>query len=162
MPEELKKDVSDAAAISGRSLHAELLFRLSASLEKNHSDSEFLGARLRQKEAELERTKALHEVVHLSNCVMFLLHVVERSNARMTKDEREVAGLAEKAAREGLALEKRLNPELLLEEYRKEIEQAKDMLKVWAPGYFPWPGGPDEDLPPVKQPKRTVKPKPKP
>lgn len=160
MPEDLKTQINDAAALAGRSLHSELLFRLSASLEKNHSESEFLGAKLRQKEAELDLVKANHDIVHLSNCVAFLLELVREAGSKLTKDDREIIAIAEKAAQDGLKLENSLNPELLLEEYRKTISEAKDMLKVWAPGYLPWPRSSAEDEGALPKKTRARKPKP--
>ncbi len=156
MPEELKAEISTAADLSGRSLHAELLFRLGASIQHNRSESDLLGAQMRQQEARMEATSAKLEVIHLANCVKFLLGMIHANNVPVPKEERDLLEIAELAARDGMRHEKELNPDLLLEEYRRTFAEAKDMLKVWAPNYYPWPGGPE---PEPKRVKRTRNPK---
>lgn len=140
MPEELKTRISDAAAIAGRSLHAELLFRLGASLEHNKNESELLGAKLRRQEAELETMKVKHEVIDLANVVLFLLAMIESREWKPEDEDREMMDFAAELAQEKLRYQTQLNPELLLEEYRQTFDEAKKMLKFWAPGYYPWPG----------------------
>lgn len=156
MPEQLKEEIAAAAELSGRSLHAELLFRLGASIEHNRSESDLLGVRMRLQESRMECAQIKMEVIHLANCVKFLLAVVSTHNVPIERSAKDFFESCERAAKEGLRYEKELNPELLLEEYRRTFEEAKDMLKMWAPGYYPWPGEPES--PPIRA-KRMRKPK---
>jgi len=132
MPDDLKARIAESADANGRSLHAELLLRLNASFRLNKVEADTTRDRLQTAESKLRETILMQRLVHLGNCAMFLLQAIRGPDPKGAIEAySDLVGISEDAAQQALAYERELSPAMRLEEYRKEIEAAKELLRVW-------------------------------
>lgn len=138
MPDDLKAKIADSADANGRSLHAELLLRLSESFRLNQADADTSQARLQLAESKLKETQVMQHALHLGHCVMFLLQALGGPDPKgALKAFPDLINTAEEAATAALEYERELSPAKRLEEYRLAIEEAKDLLLVWRANMLP-------------------------
>lgn len=151
MPDEMKAKISATAAASGRSLHAELLFRLEESFRLTEDDAELARTRIQLKESRLRESIVQGEALFLSYCVDWLFEAAEMSGAVFEKDAAKLSVDAKATAKKVKSYEHELNPELRLEEFRKTIEEVKAIAYYWAPKARPWPGATVQKKPRLKK-----------
>lgn len=151
MPEELKIRVAESAAANGRSVHSELLLRLSTSFEQNKTDADASRAGLQLAESRLRETLLMQQAFHMGHCITFLLHAINGPDPKgVTNVFPDLLEISGKAAKTALAYEREINPAIRLEEYRRSIEEAKEMLRVWQFEQLPFFGeGPVDDTGPT-------------
>lgn len=155
MPDELKSQIVSCAQLSGRSLHSEILFRLSESLQNNRTESDKLGEEMRGAEDRLRISQVREHAHHLAMCVEVLLQMLRGPDPKAAmKAFSDLLEIAESAALEAKKYEWDLNPRKRLREYEKSIEKAEELLRVWAPRMLPWTG---EGVPEDMQEKPTSK-----
>lgn len=158
MPEELKAKVASFAAESGRSLHAELLFRLEESFRLNQGDADLARTRMTLAEVRTRESVVQGEALFLGWCVAWLLNTVKENGITFEGEAKGLEVDAKKFADKVKAYERELNPDLRLEEYRQAVEETRSLAKYWHPKARPWPGAVQDP----KKPSARKKPKPKP
>jgi uncharacterized protein YyaL (SSP411 family) len=139
MPEELKKQVADAAVESGRSVHSELLFRLSASFDRNVIETGVTKAQMQLAESKTRESQVQGEALFLAYATQWLVDTVG-AIPEVRERHGELLAEVKQAAQHALRFEFELNPEIRLEHYREAIEAGRELVKKWRPKMVPWPG----------------------
>lgn len=153
MPDELKAQITSLAAESGRSLHAELLFRLEESIRLTKEDADLARTRMQLAETRARESITQNEALFLGWCVSWLLDVVKKNDITFTGDAKGLESDARKCSEKVKAYERDLNPDMRLEEYRQAVEEGRSLAKYWLPKARPWPG--------AVEPKKSMGRKPK-
>jgi hypothetical protein len=146
MPDELKTRVAAAAQASGRSLHAELLFRLGESFRQVSGEAELAKAQMQTAESRMREAIAQGEALFLGSCVSWLLGLARENKIVHEGDAAVLAKLAEETAQKVLDYQRELNPAIRLEEYKREVERSRALSAHWMPNSLAWPGDHPEDI----------------